>query len=316
MKFFSKLYNFSTTWTGTIIIVLFIIFFVAQAFIIPSRSMVWTLLEGDLLFVKKFSYGIPIPRIPWVEVPIMPDFRGNGHIMEGKRPKQGEIVIFIPPHLEKTYFVKRTFAVGGDEVIMAQDGLYFRPKEGDSLIAEKFSDFKKREFMGKVFVKNPLMPTYKGIHYNENDPVSYKMLLIRGGAMKPYESASGEIYFYHKVEDDHFFMIGDNRDGSEDSRFWGSVPYKDIIGTPWFIYFSLNLQNSDEAKLGAKYIYKIRWERMFKGVDGLEKLATKKYNESALDSLDSQNIAQDSQDLAKDFALDSHDSAESKSTKD
>ncbi len=322
MKFLSKLYAFATTWTGTIIIVLFIIFFVAQAFIIPSRSMVWTLLEGDLLFVKKFSYGIPIPRIPWVEVPIMPDFFGNGHILEGKRPKRGEIVIFIPPHLEKTYFVKRTFAVGGDEVVMAQDGLYFRPNDGDSLIAERFSDssFIKREFMGKVFVRNPLMPEFDGIHYNESDPVSYKMLLLRGGAMKPYEDANGEIYFYYKVEDDHFFMVGDNRDGSEDSRFWGSVPYKDIIGTPWFIYFSLNLANSDEAKLGAKYIYKIRWERMFKGVDGLEKLATKKRNESARDSLDSLDLAQDSQDLqdsARDFALDSHNSTrESKNTKD
>ena len=101
-------------------------------------------------------------------------------------------------------------------------------------------------------------------------------------------------------------MIGDNRDGSEDSRFWGSVPYKDIIGTPWFIYFSLNLKNSDEAKLGDKFIYKIRWERMFKGVDGLEKLATKKYNESMADSLDS---AIDSQDSASDFAQDSRDSA-------
>ena len=143
--------------------------------------------------------------------------------------------------------------------------------------------------------------------------------------MKPFEDANGEIFFYHKVEDEHFFMIGDNRDGSEDSRFWGSVPYKDIIGTPWFIYFSLNLKNSDEAKLGNKFIYKIRWERMFKGVEGLEKLATKKYNESMVDSLDSAIDSIDStQDSASDFAQDSQDSAKdshdlankSKSTKD
>lgn len=277
MNFLKKLYAFSTTWSGTIIIVLFIIFFVAQAFIIPSRSMVWTLYEGDLLFVKKFSYGIPIPRIPWVEIPIMPDFRGNGHILEGKRPKKGDIVVFMPPHLEKTYFVKRTFATQGDEVVMAKDGLYLRPSEGDLLINEKFANFEKREFMGKTFVKNPFMRDFKGIHYNENDTISYNMLLIRGGAMKPYEAHSGEIYFYYKVEDDSFFMVGDNRDGSEDSRFWGSVPYRDIIGTPWFIYFSLNLANSDESKIDLKHTYKIRWERMFKGVDGLEKLAKEKY---------------------------------------
>ena len=56
MNFLKKLYRFSTTWTGTIIIVLFVIFFIAQAFVIPSRSMVNTLYEGDFLFVKKFLY--------------------------------------------------------------------------------------------------------------------------------------------------------------------------------------------------------------------------------------------------------------------
>ena len=318
MNFLKKLYAFSTTWTGTIIIVLFLIFFVAQAFIIPSRSMVNTLYEGDLLFVKKFSYGIPIPRIPWIEVPVLPDFRGNGHIIEGKRPSRGEIVIFIPPHLEKTYFVKRTFATGGDEVVMAKDGLYLRPVEGDSLINEKYADFEKREFMGKIFVKNPLMREFKGIHYNKTETISYNMLLIRGGAMKPFEVRNGEIYFYHKVEEDHFFMIGDNRDGSEDSRFWGSVPYRDIIGTPWFIYFSLNLANSDESKIDSKHTYKIRWERMFKGIDGLEELAQKKYEREPIiefmtDSFmtDSHESMQDSSDFTQDSAL-----RESKSTKD
>ncbi len=65
-----KAYNWASSWTGTIIIVLGIIFFVAQAFVIPSGSMKNTLLIGDMLFVKKFSYGIPVPRIPWIEVPI------------------------------------------------------------------------------------------------------------------------------------------------------------------------------------------------------------------------------------------------------
>lgn len=63
-NFFSKLWAFTSSWTGTIIIVLVLIFFIMQAFVIPTRSMVSTLFEGDFLFVKKFSYGIPIPRIP------------------------------------------------------------------------------------------------------------------------------------------------------------------------------------------------------------------------------------------------------------
>lgn len=277
MKFLCKLYRFSTTWVGTIIIVLLVIFFIAQAFIIPSRSMVNTLYEGDMLFVKKFSYGIPIPRIPWIEIPVFPDINDNGHIIEGEHPKRGEIVIFMPPHLEKTYFVKRNFAVGGDEVIMAKDGLYLRPNEGDDFIDEHFKEKSIKTIMGKRFVYDPYIDIYKGIHYSPHS-VAYDILLRLAihnqGVMNSFRE-NDEIFFYYKVPEDNFFMVGDNRDGSEDSRFWGSVAYKDIIGSPWFIYFSLNLKNSDESKLDSSNTYKIRWERMFKGIKGIEELSAK-----------------------------------------
>ena len=91
---FSKIYKWSSSWTGTIIIVLGIIFFVAQAFVIPSGSMKNTLLIGDMLFVKKFAYGIPTPTIPWFEIKVLPDFNDNGHLIEGERPKRGDIVVF------------------------------------------------------------------------------------------------------------------------------------------------------------------------------------------------------------------------------
>ncbi|WP_305862229.1 signal peptidase I [Helicobacter cholecystus] len=302
MEFLKKLYRFSSSWTGTILIVAFVIFFIAQAFVIPSRSMVSTLYEGDMLFVKKFSYGIPIPRIPWLEIPVLPDFKGNGHIFEGERPKRGDIVVFIPPHIEKTYYVKRNFAIGGDEVIYAYDGFYLRPSEGDLYIKQHFPNIETKQFFGKTFVKNPYMQEHTGIHYALNnlrfqealsslvfDGREWKVLGGQGFAMKPMgvdgsaiepnQTYRGEeIVFYKKIAPDEFFMIGDNRDNSLDSRYWGSVPYSRIIGTPWLIYFSINLGNSVEAQQEAIELgksenwwkYTVRWNRVFKSVEELE----------------------------------------------
>lgn len=303
MELVKKLYRFSSSWTGTILIVAFVIFFIAQAFVIPSRSMVGTLYEGDMLFVKKFTYGIPTPRIPWLEIPVLPDFRGNGHIIDGERPKRGDIVVFIPPHIQKTYYVKRNFAVGGDEVIYAYDGFYLRPNEGDLYIAQHFPNAETRQFFGKTFVKNPYMDKHAGIHYAMNnlrfqealqsirfDGKEWRVLGGQGFAMSPLgidgrelsanETYGGdEIVFYKKIAPDEFFMIGDNRDNSLDSRYWGSVPYSKIIGTPWLIYFSINLANSTEAQEKAQELgksdgwwkYTVRWDRVFRKVESLEK---------------------------------------------
>lgn len=327
-KFFDKLWAFASSWVGTIIIVLFLIFFIMQAFVIPTRSMVGTFYEGDFLFVKKFSYGIPIPRIPWVEINVVPDFKGNGHLIEGERPKRGDVVVFIPPHMEKIYFVKRTFAVGGDEVLFDKDGMYLHPFEGDEYVREHYSADIIVERLGKLFVKDPYMSRHLGINYrsvfykktnsrgiyfaDENGSLYQRVCsdgwqvanigdgeescelwskvytlepaesfvedtniaftkMSRGETMSSMTKLDGNVY-YKKIDDDEFFMIGDNRNNSFDSRFWGSVPYKNIIGQPWFIYFSINKANSQEAGADEDKTkrYTIRWNRIFKTTDGLE----------------------------------------------
>lgn len=265
-KAFNKFLDFSNSWTGTVIIVLLVIFFIAQAFVIPSGSMKNTLLIGDHLFVKKFSYGIPTPRIPWLEIKVLPDFRGNGHLINGEGPKRGDIVVFRYPHDEKIHYVKRNFAIGGDEVIFTEKAMFLHPNEGEDFIKANYPQDSLINIAGKLFVKEP----YKlpGIHYDEKVNLFEQALYyLNAGkfAMKPVIVSElkpmGDLAFnafYFKVPEGEYFMVGDNRDHSNDSRFWGSVSYKDIVGKPWFIYFSWDSE------------YKIRWNRIGRSVQTVQ----------------------------------------------
>lgn len=256
-KTLSKLYHFAGTWTGTITIVLFLIFFVAQSFVIPSGSMKRTLLIGDFLFAKKFSYGIPIPHLPWLEIPLLPDFNGNGHLIEGPRPQRGDIVIFRYPENPKVHFVKRCVAVSEDEVIYDDRQLYLRPHEGDNYIKSNYKPDQIVTLEGKLWVKDPYISKYPGINYTpQPDMNTFNELMARAKSpmasepfivdMQPiFVSELGKEVLYRKVPADNFYMMGDNRENSSDSRFWGPVPYSNIVGKPWLIYFSLETQSYD-----------------------------------------------------------------------
>ncbi|MEA3512121.1 MAG: signal peptidase I [Campylobacterota bacterium] len=246
MEKLKKLYQWSGTWTGTVVIVLGIIFFIAQAFVIPSGSMKNSLLIGDMLFVKKFSYGIPTPRLPWLEVQVLPDFNDNGHLIEGPKPKRGDIVVFRYPHDEKIHYVKRCVAKGGDILFLRDKKLYIHHNEGNEYIIKNFQGYNIAKLGDKLFVENPYKKEHPGIH-NDNKVTQSNTPYKQIFNMIPIEVPKGE-----------YFMMGDNRDHSNDSRFWGTVKYKYIVGKPWFIYFSW-----DED-------YKIRWDRVFQTPKSLE----------------------------------------------
>jgi len=271
MNFLNKLYRFSSSWTGTIIIVLFLIFFVIQSFVIPSGSMKRTLQIGDFLFAKKFVYGTPIPVLPWLQIPLVPDFNDNGHLIEGDKPKREDIVIFLYPKDERTHFVKRCVAVGGDEIVYQDKHLYIHFHEGDDYIKKNYKSEKIKSFREKLWVENPYMEKYPGIQYKPTGNNAFVNLAGRPNDMSPiYVKELGDVIyvskmgnemnaFYKKVEKDRYYMMGDNRDNSADSRFWGSVPYKLVIGQPWFIYFSWDTEKKS-----------IRWDRLGTFIDDLQ----------------------------------------------
>jgi len=246
-----KIYNWSNSWTGTIVIVLVIIFFIAQAFVIPSGSMKNTLLVGDMLFVKKFSYGIPLPKTPGVlglpSFQLLPDFRGNGHLIKGDGPKRGDIVVFLYPNNDSIYYVKRCVAKGGDIVALRNKHLLLHPSQGNDFVKKHYKDYKTTQIDGKLFVIDPYRKGHPGIH---NDPS-----VIKDG-FQPSPLFNMPLIEVPKGE---YYMMGDNRDHSNDSRFWGTVKYKYIVGKPWFIYFSW-----DDKK-------RIRWNRVFRTPKSLEK---------------------------------------------
>jgi len=244
-EFLKKAYKFSNSWTGTLVIVLFVIFFIAQAFRIPSGSMKDSLLIGDHLFAKKFAYGISMPHIPFLEVSIMP-WSDKLRLVDGDTPSRGDIVIFRYPGNVKQHFVKRCVGLPGDELFVADKQLFIHFKEGDEWIKENYKGFELAVYNSKLWVKNPYMKEHPGIHHDEK-------VINNGNYPMP-------IFYLNPltVKEGTYFMMGDNRDHSNDSRFWGSVPYDNIEGTPWFIYFSID------------HNWEIRWDRIGKTPTDLE----------------------------------------------
>lgn len=258
-----KTYHFSNSWTGTIIIVLFVIFFVAQAFRIPSGSMKDSLLIGDHLFAKKFAYGIPTPHLPFLEIPLVPGT--DGHIYHGDEPKRGDIVIFRYPNDVKLHYVKRCVALPGDELFLLNKILYLHPREGNDYAKKAFANYELKDIDGKLWIKDPYTLEHLGIHHDDH--------IVDNGVYPAEIFNTNNII----VPEGQYFMMGDNRDHSNDSRFWGAVPYGLVEGTPWFVYFSIDDN------------YEVRWDRIGKTPYDLEQ-------KSILDRAVEQRIIEDAKD--------------------
>ncbi len=206
--------------------------FVVQAFRIPTGSMKDTLLVGDFLLVNKFIYGVRTPdRIPLVDARI-PFFR----LPAFKSPKNGDVVVFKYPKEEKLDYIKRCLAVGGQTVEIRNDEVFVdgRP-EGERLDLGRKFDEEEGRYVHYTKITTPYGKSYAIRHYGDG--------FDRNENFGPVTVPPG-----------HYFMMGDNRDNSADSRVWGFLSHKNVVGEALIIYFSWDK--------GEDLFYMIRWSRI------------------------------------------------------
>ena len=211
-------------WTAGLFPVILVVFvlrsFLFEPFKIPSGSMIPTLLIGDLILVNKFTYGIRLPVV-------------NTKITEGNAPQRGDVMVFRYPPQPSVDYIKRVVGVPGDEVAYLNKRLTINGKEVPTTAQPDFFDestmryFKQfEEVLGEKphrVLNNPDAPAF-----------------VQGAANFPYRdncrySVEGVVC---KVPQGHYFMMGDNRDNSLDSRYWGFVPDQNIVGKAFCVWMN------------------------------------------------------------------------------
>ncbi len=199
-----------------VLIALFLRAFVVEAFKIPSGSMIPTLQVGDHIFVNKFIYGI---RIPWT------NFKIGEHYRE---PKRGEVIVFIYPKEPDKDFIKRIVAVAGDTVEVRDNHVIVNGKPVERTHVEGDCRYMDFEEAAQQWDERGCDEVIEKL----DDGSRYTTIYDRGSG--PQRSPSGP----WTVPPDSVFVMGDNRDNSHDSRFWGFVPYDLIKGKAMIIWFS------------------------------------------------------------------------------
>jgi signal peptidase I len=224
-------------WTLNILVLLFGTTTVLQAFVVPTGSMEGTMLVGDHLFVDRLAYSPSGPI--------------SKHLLPYQDVKRGDIIVFRYPLDIRENYVKRVIGVPGDRIHMRENTVYLNGR--------------------------PLQEPYKVLipgqrsSYIENFPQTPDILIPqRGLEMLREHVENGELM----VPPGFYFAMGDNRDNSADSRYWGLVPRENIIGKPTMIWWSYDAPtehladrnvNVDHLKdMALHFFTKTRWDRTFR----------------------------------------------------
>ena len=194
--------------------------FLVEPFKIPSGSMIPTLLVGDFILVNKYTYGVRVPVI-------------NKKIVELNSPQRGDVVVFRYPPDPSLDYIKRVVGLPGDKIVYRNKKLTIN---GQEIAQKKIEDYLDRD---RMFYTPRFMETLGSVEHHilvEPDAPPF----IQQIARFPYSNKcnyNGEGVSC-EVPTGHYFMMGDNRDNSQDSRFWGFVPDENLVGKAFFIWFN------------------------------------------------------------------------------
>jgi signal peptidase I len=231
--------DFITEWALNILILLFGTTTLVQAFIVPTPSMDKTVMVGDHLLVDKLSYA--------------PADSFSKHLLPYTEPKRGDIIVFRYPMDISQNYVKRCMGLPGDRIKVVDKELWLNGHK----LAEPYVQhiFPRIEPYRDNFPAEPYGPVYDRARKMLTDNV------VNGEVVVPEES---------------YFAMGDNRDNSLDSRYWGFVPRENIIGKPLVIFWSYDAPTEDWVDynsnhfidLAKNFFRKTRWDRTLKLVRG------------------------------------------------
>jgi signal peptidase I len=209
-----------------ILIVLVVRSFIINPYRVPSGSLEPTILTNEFIAVNQFAYGLRLPAL-------------NKKILSIGEPKTGDIVVFRYPGNTKINYIKRVIGTPGDHVVYKNKTLYINGKKAQQQYIKDAIDYGEEKVPVKVLRENLV-----------NKP---HLIYIRkqGGYVDKLDIV---------VPKNMYFMMGDNRDGSEDSRYWGFVPEANLEGKAFFVWFSWNKYKN--IPHWYNFYRKIRWHRI------------------------------------------------------